>query len=770
MSSAHHDEFLAELMAAFSTESAEQLQALNRNLLALEHQDFPDDGAKAALLRETFRQAHTLKGGAAAVDLPEVRDLAHHLESFFSAVQSGAIKPDEEEFDLLYRAVDALGVLIRSALEGGGVTGFDTKALCDQLDAAAMPDRAARAVDGGGTAEIPMTYAAHGLTTPIETTSRDEEANQAPRRSAEAGRSSEELVRIPVAKLDALMSDAGELLVARNAIGRDLSDLRDITRMLVALPQTWEAVARSRRTKDDSRTDRGALETIIQTISDELRQELGRLETTVASLRTVTRRSDHVASQLHDDVRDSRMLPLERIVESFPRMVRDLAREQGKEVKLQMEGSETELDRSVLEQIKAPLIHLVRNALDHGLEEPDVRRAHGKAEQGTIHLSAGQRGDTVVIEVSDDGRGVDAAAVRAAAVSKGLVPREDEDPAGETDGVRFVFHPGLSTSTIVTEVSGRGVGLDVVRANVEGLGGSVDVASRQGQGTTFSLVLPLTVAITRCLLVDIGSGRLAVPVMNVVKVLSVEEDDIRDIEGARTIESDGQVVPLLDLSHQLGMTRTHESASAGGPVVVVRSRRGVLALSVDAVLDVQDLVVKPLPGRVAGARGATGAAILDTGEVALVLNVADLGSSTGRVAPRAAEAAASPDEKHRTEPGKTILLADDSLTTRTLEKNILQAAGYTVRAVADGVQAWDLLQTEGIDLVVSDVQMPGLDGFELTEKIRGDRRFQNLPIVLVTSLDTPEDRRRGMQAGADAYIVKSGFDQEHLVDVIRRLI
>lgn len=780
MSFVYSDELLAELMVAFSTEGAEQLQALNQGLLALEQGDVSE--GKAPLLQEMFRHAHTLKGGAAAVDLPDIKELAHHLESLFGRLQSGEFEPRAEDFDVLYRVLDALEILIGAAAKGEDAAGVDVGRLSKELQllttgptttGAPTPDMAARLA-------LPEEI---GEELPAVPPSSSERRSDTPASSSTSpstdlrGAATEEVVRISTAKLDAMMSEVGELLVARGASARELADLQAVFEQLCELQNIWRRTRGLRhRLVDDAARDLGdrerltaALLPLLDVLEIEVERVIAQLRVLLGSLESTTRRADQITSVLHDDLRRARMLPLASILGTFPRMVRDLAREQAKEVTLQVTGEETELDRAVLEQIKAPLMHLLRNSVDHGLEEPAARRAAGKPEEATIALTAVQAGDNVRIEIADDGQGIDLAGVTAAAVAKGVITADDADKLTPAEALSLIFRSGFSTSPIITDVSGRGVGLDVVRENVEGLGGRIEVDTDAGRGTRFSLILPLTVAVTSCLLVRVGAQRFAVPINNMIRVLRLGQDDVHEVQGGQAIKLHDDPIILGHLADELQVA-SQETTPVGRPALVLRTGTRTIALIVDEVLQVQELVVKGLPPRLAGSANVGGAALLDTGEAVVVLNVADVGRSAHPAYRRGPEPPAAGSDQADEARQKVILLADDSLTTRTLEKNILQAAGYEVRAVGNGQDAWDLLQREGVDLLVSDVQMPRLDGFDLSAKIRSDARFQDLPVVLVTSLDSPADRRRGIEAGADAYIVKSGFDQEHLIDVIRRLI
>ncbi|HEY7605380.1 MAG TPA: response regulator, partial [Actinomycetes bacterium] len=452
----------------------------------------------------------------------------------------------------------------------------------------------------------------------------------------------------------------------------------------------------------------------------------------------------------------------------FRRMARDLARDRGKEVSVAVDDGGTEVDRSVLEQIKDPLVHLVRNSVDHGIEPPQARVAAGKPTAGTVSLRARQRGDTLLIEVADDGAGIDPERVRATAVERGLLPAETAAELPDHEALDLVLRSGFSTSPVVTDLSGRGVGLDVVREKVERLHGSIQVASHLGHGTTMTMSLPLSVSTMHCLLLQAGGQTFALPVPGVERIVRVAVDQVHRAEGRQAVQIDGQPVVLASLAEVLGLPppANGDGHAAKRPVIVVAGGQGRrVGLLVDRLERTQELVVKNLPEPLLRVRHLAGATILGSGRAAMILSSTELVASVEQAEGTVQAAEVAPEA-----PPATILVAEDSITTRTLEKSILEGAGYRVRVAGDGAEAWRLLQGDSCDLLLTDVEMPQMDGFELTTKVRADQRLRDLPVVLVTSRDSDEDRERGVRAGADAYVVKGAFDQERLLDTLRRLL
>ena len=703
----------AELMATFSVEAEEHLQAMNRHLLALEAGSTLE--ARRQLIAEIFRAAHSLKGAARAVSLPEVEALSHTLEDLFAGIREGGLEPAPDALQRAYRTLDSIGSLLGA--------GADMKA--PRAEAPAM----VRLRDGG-----------------------DFDQRPAPARGSS--------VRLATDKLDALMAAVGELLVSKIDAERRVADVR----ALEAALDRWDSTQSKRRRRTEQTTQDAV------TLFEETGARLHAARRELAELRRLleadARRAAQITTDLQDAVRQTRMLAVSTLFEPLPRMVRDLARDSGKQVTLSISGGDTEVDRSVLERIKDPLTHLLRNAVDHGIEASELR-AEARKPEGTISLSAEHRGDMLVIELADDGAGIDLDALRAGAVEKGLLPSAAAAELSDREAIALIFRSGFSTSPLITDLSGRGVGLDVVREAVELLHGSVEVESRRGVGTTFTLSLPLSVSTMRCLLVEAGGQTFALPVSAVERVMRIEAAEIGRAGGRETVRHDGRPVVVARLANVLGLdaTRDGRDRESKQPVVVLGGPGRRAAFLVDRVTQTCEVVIKSLPDPLFRVRHLAGATVLGSGQVAMLLRPADLIAAVERARGAVLAAAAAPEASPA-----TILVVEDSITTRTLEKNILQAAGYRVRAAADGGEGWSLLESGDCDLVLADVDMPVMNGFELTARIRADQRHRDLPVVLVTSLDAREDRERGIQAGADAYIVKGAFEQERLLDTIRRLI
>ena len=762
-----------ELMAIFQTELDEHLSHLSQEALALEQDGDPVQ--RLERINTVFRAAHSLKGAARAVNLNDISQLAHRLEDTLGAIRKGDLTLRPEHADLILAAVDAIKAAMEGHLNGSPLTEAQLETLFSAPPAPPAAPVSSPAVAHAppvavSKVEVPPPAPLVSIPpVPTEATAPPQ-ADEAPTVLRQTG--VQDTVRVATAKLDGLMDALGELLVVRMRTDRVVEQAQTVEQQMRDWQKKWRRVRPGyqrwqKRGGPPSETEWAVMADFFARHESDLNALHFELSALRAQLTQDRNHLQLVTDDLQNGIRSTRMLPMTTLFNQFPRMVRDLARERGKDILLQLDGGDTEIDRQVLELSKDPLTHLLRNAVDHGIETPSQRTAFGKPPQGLIRLSAEPRGNHLVIEVADDGRGIDLDAVRRAALHRGLVGVQEAAALDEEAILNLIFHAGLSTAPQVSDLSGRGVGLDVVRANLEQLRGLAQIVNRPGQGVTFSLLLPLTLATSQVLLVETGGQTVALPATNVERILRIPAQRIGQVDGQPVIHVEGRPLPLLSLARLLRWP-VLEAPVAGEdrlPVVVLSVLDKRLALRVDDFLATQEVVIKPLGRQLQRVRNVAGVTLLGDGRLIPVLNVADLIKAIQH------EPAAAPLLVAATEP-RRIVVADDSITTRTLEKNILENAGYEVRAFADGQEVWDWLRRDDHrlpDAIVSDINMPRMDGFALAAAVKSDPRFSQLPVVLVTSLDSPEDRLQGMEAGADAYMVKSLFDQRELLAVIDQL-
>jgi len=506
---------------------------------------------------------------------------------------------------------------------------------------------------------------------------------------------------------------------------------------------------------------RAAAEKTVADLRSQIPQFAAQIDGLCRQFRDRLEGAHFVLSELRDTVMRARMLPISTVFQMLPRAVRDLARQFGKEARLVQEGGEVEVDKSILEQIWDPLIHLIRNALDHGIESSEERRKAGKPEVGTIRVAARQQGGRVLIEVEDDGRGMDPDELKEAAVRRGLLSPQKAETLPPEDAYELIFLPGFSTNTLVTDVSGRGVGLDVVRTNVERLKGRVSVSTRKGKGTKFVLDFPLTLITARTFLLKVEGKALALPADVVERTMLLREGEVYRQDGGRAVYVEGHLIPLIPLGRILGWGGKDGCVQ----VLVVRVEERQVALGVEEVLGEREVVVKS-PGKFLLRRTPflSGITILGSGEVVPILDPSALVRLTHLREAREEPEVEFPELRPR------VLLVEDQLITQQVEKSLLEGAGFEVEVAGDGEEALGKLAEKPFDLVITDIQMPRMDGFTLTQRIREDERYRDLPVVIVTSMAREEDRKRGMEVGADAYILKSEFRGENLIDTVRVLV
>ena len=774
-------ELLRKLLATFKIEAEEHVTAISSGLVELETASSAEQ--QMEMIEKIFREVHSLKGAARAVNLMKVESTCQSLESLFARLKTQEATLSPELFDQLHRITDTLGLVLSGESTETARADEPHSSRTSEPSHARAPDIAVP------RARQAALYSAEvaGLRSP--TILQLENAPEAGRIADQRPGLSETL-RVSASKLDALLREAEELIPAKATVAQRGVELREISQALVSWEIEWRKIrphahalpwlgngehrpsenrpSEHRPSDGQARTRSRAMKVSAflernENTLNSVRQKLAALGKRLEyDRRAFERRVD----DLVEDMKRVSMLPFSTLLESFPKLVRDLSRDCGKDVELAIIGGDIETDRRILEEMKDPLIHIVRNCIDHGIETPKHREGQGKPPRAVIGIAiAPKSADKVEIVVSDDGAGININKVRAASLKLNIVSDEDAKKMDEQQTAQLVFKSGLSTSPMITEVSGRGLGLAIVREKVEKVGGTVSVETQPGSGTTFRLVLPLTLARFRGILVRLGESLFVLPTRHVQRVLRVSHDEIKSVENRETIQVNGRVASAVRLADVLEIAQRSADADpkAKLPVLVLDWAGEQIGFFVDEILNEQEVLVKSLGKQLRRVRNIAGATVLGSGKVLPVLNVADLMQSAVRMAP----AAASLETE---EAPKSILVAEDSITSRTLLKNILEFAGYRVKTAIDGAEAFTVLASEAFDLVVSDVEMPRMGGFDLTARIRADKRLAHLPVVLVTALDSREDRERGVDVGASAYIVKSGFDQGNLLEVVRRLI
>ncbi|MGF1536190.1 MAG: Hpt domain-containing protein [Elainellaceae cyanobacterium] len=722
----------AELREIYRTTTEERLQSLEANLLYLEK--YPQDETTfAALLRE----AHSLKGDSRSTGVDSVEAIAHAVEDVLIGVQRHHISLDSGVSDSLYRGLDAMGQLAQEAVTGEAA-GVDTAQLLQTLQnllpindlqetAAPTPEISAQLLSTEPAA--PASAA-----TPIR-----------------EGIAQIDSIRVQTRELDTLLSQAEELAVTRIQIAQSSTQVQQ----LVDLWEAWQSGKKPLDPSAPAYPER--MEALLQALRTTVQDNSSKL--------------DLVAEDMREQVRKLQLLPLSTLFQPLPRLVRDLAKQQAKKVELVLEGEDATADKRLLEGIKDSLMHLVRNAIDHGIETPEDRLATGKPATATLRIKAYQTAISLTLEISDDGKGLDLERIKQTAIKRGLYPAEDLEAMSVSQLQRLILAPGFSTRTFITEISGRGVGLDVVNTQVERLKGGIQIESTPGQGCTFRLQMSTALSTANVILVETQGMTFALPIEFLQMSLLVSPDQLVSVDGRQTLDVAGEAVPVADLAETLELSSSPIYDRVAQPSPQINRRPCVLlkigeeqaGFFVDRLITQQEVVSKPLGTLLNRVRNVSGATILGTGEVCMILNPSDLLKSLQRKTPYSPILQA-PLRK------SIILLVEDSPPVRIQEKRLFEGAGYEVVTAVNGLEGYNKLRTRNFDAVVSDVEMPHLDGFSLVARIRQHQEYEDLPVVLVTTLDSDADRKRGADAGASAYIIKGRFNQEALLETLEQLI
>ncbi len=752
------------LLKKFQEVTADRLQKIQLGVLDLEK----ETAAQAA--EDVARELHTMKGEARMLGLAAIGQLAHAAEDVLRSERDGKTAT-QVATDLLLRACDVLSDLIEdlpAAHTGSQSSEEMVKALAEasghpvpHLSGKAQPAKpaatpapvapAAPAAKAAAPAATPPAPGARPA--PAATPAHPRAEEEAPAAAGSKPAIADRSIRVNVEVLDSLGVLAGDLLV-ESARGR----LRGL--------ETAHIIERFSRLSD--RFLRLGEEF---PLSPELRTVLEGIESDLHMLRDdafrFVRRNDDGINTLHgnlakmaDTVAEARLVPLSTVFDAFPRAVRDLARNQGKEVDLIIENADIGVDRSMLTDVRDALVHLLRNAVDHGLESPGVRQQLGKAPAGRVRIRVRADGDMLHIEVEDDGRGIDPERLKAVAVDRHLITQAQAAALSEREAIELIFRPGFSTRDQVSEISGRGVGMDVVKRKVETLGGSVGVNSRIGRGTTIALRLPQSLALMKVLLVRLGDDVYGIPATDVVAVTRVKPEDRMEVFGTVAVKHRGKPIALVAMGPLLGVNGGNRMDKP--PAVVIRHGEDNAALVVDGFVDEREVAVKPCGGDfLKGAPFIAGTAALEDGRIAVLCHVPDIMAEVRRMARPVTQQASSKRLR--------VLLVDDSPIARATEGALVKALGHSVEEAQDGEEAYAKVQNNSYDLILTDVQMPKMDGFSLTRRLKTTPAVARIPVIILSSLASPEDKRRGLEAGADGYLVKGELGVEILAQTIERL-
>lgn len=756
----------------FTQETRDSHKKLVDNLLKIEKQP---ENIKA--IKNAHEQAYALKGSARIVKHGEMGDISLSMEKLLQEILNKTIPISSAIVSILLDGSDFIKSFIHQ-VEANEQSKthpdfYKTKAAIDSLiktptipqkekDILSTDQAACSNVNPKKTERsvAPPPYEKSGFKTQTKGNSTNKQKST---------------VRVSSGKLDRLMDQAGELLIMKLKARQRLEDVQAIINDYNAFHRDIKNKPNwIRNEKDDNNTFNNDNNTfskkpLLSEMGGRLSSIFDQLELLHKSLYDDFRQFSIIIEKLQDDVKKTRLFPFQTVLDVFPRMVRDLSVSVKKKVKLEVSGGDIELDKYILEEIKDPLMHIIRNCIDHGIESPEERVKLGKPETGLIKVGISHKGNNGVIKVRDDGKGINIERIKYLAIQKSIYSEKEINQMKEKQILTLIFHPGFSTSEIITDISGRGVGMDVVKANIEKINGTIEIETEASKGSTFTMTIPLTLSTTQSLKISVCGETYFLPVNMVEKIIKVVEKDLPVLEGYPAVYYADSYIPYVRLGSILEIpdAESVNDAELEKPVAVLKSGNTLTAFSMDRFVGEEEILMKGLGQHMKRVRNISGVTIMRDGNIAPVLNVTDL-ISTVQLSGFARSRRKI--EKTVAKNELSVLVVDDSMMTRTLEKNILESHGYRVSTAVDGQDALSKLQEQNFDIIVSDVQMPNLNGLDFTGQVKQDKRFKHIPVILVTALESAEDKKRGIEVGADAYILKSSFDQSNLISTIIRLV
>ena len=798
---------LQEILQDFLIEAFEMIEQLDKDLVELEQR--PDD---LDLLNRIFRVAHTIKGSSSFLNFDVLTKLTHHMEDVLNKARHGELKITPEIMDIVLASIDQMKALLVSIRDTGSdaTSGINIKPTVARLDAASS----GKAIESATVENIPQTtnvvgethdekeepdYAnmsAEEVEKEIERLLKQRQEEDEKRR--EAKKANSKLKSEPKAPIKEPKESAVEPIFAKEqeppkpALVEPQAPKQAPTQ--VSTPKTTQPVAAAAdqaaatAVEQTIRVDVNRLDHLMNLIGElvlgknrlikiysdveeryEGEQFLEELNQVVSSVSTVT-------TDLQIAVMKTRMLPIGRVFNKFPRMMRDLSRELNKKIELVIKGEETELDKSIVEEIGDPLVHIIRNSADHGIEMPDVRVGAGKPESGTVELKAYHEGNSIIIEIVDDGKGLDPIMIKGKAVEKGLISEKEADTMSDKEAYNLIFKPGFSTVSKITNVSGRGVGMDVVKTNIEKLNGIIEIDSMVGKGTTIKLKIPLTLAIIQALLVGVQEEFFAIPLSSVLETVRITQDDIFLVEGKSVLRLRSEVLSLVRLSDIFDIEATMEE-NANLYVVIIGLADSKIGLIIDRLVGQEEIVIKSLGYYLKGIEGIAGATIRGDGKVTLIVDVAALmqmaKTSHKKVGSnkKAAEVAAVKIARKTLPSDYRVLIVDDSKTDRTIMKNAISPLGVTIVEAIDGSEALNIIKSNDtpFDACLIDIEMPKIDGYTLASEIRKYNKYRAMPLIAVTSRTGKTDRMRGAEVGMSEYITKP-YSPDYLMNIVKKRI
>ncbi len=746
------NEFFEKLMATFREEASEHIKALSDGLLELEKNLPPD--AHQQMIETIFRAAHSLKGAARSVNQQSILEICQTLETILSLWKQKKIEISVSSFDVLHETVDILNKALNGTLGPNVLLHTIEKLKALSTNPNENQSSSEKDLKETDTAK-PEIYA-----------------------STSKQKAEGKTIRISLDKINRFFQEAEETLMIKVLFKTQLSQLKQLQSDLYEQEKDLESMLADVQIALQSLQEGEVKEKnwgINTDIYNFFRKQLQEMRSNQEFLNKLLKNSDQNTSivgttidKLLEDLKKILMQPMSILFETLPHMIRNIARELSKEIHIEFQGEDIEVDRRVLEGIKDPVIHLIRNAIDHGIESPEKRSKCNKPSFGTIRIIASEsEGNHVKLSITDDGHGIDLIKIKQESLKMGLISQKSLETMSDEEAIKLAFHSDISTSPIVTELSGRGLGLGIVSEKVDKLGGQTEVVSIPNKGTTFTLTLPLTLATFRGVHLSVAGQEYILPTHNVERVVKVKLTDIKKAENCDTIVLGGRSFSFIHLDDLLGLQKTKSHPSNQKDflfALIVNALEQTIVFGADDVYNEQEILVKGLAKQHIRIKNIMAATVIETGRVIPILNPVDLIKSSISLGGQTSTSEINQVSK------KSILLVEDSITTRLLIKNILTSADYEVQTAVDGVEALEILKNKAFDLIVTDIEMPRMDGFVLLEKIRAMPHMKELPVIICTALGSSNDRKRGIELGANAYLDKSTFNFQSFLSIVQKLI
>ncbi|OCR09031.1 hybrid sensor histidine kinase/response regulator [Helicobacter pullorum] len=796
---------MQEILEDFLIEAFEMIEQLDQDLVELENR--PED---LELLNRIFRVAHTIKGSGSFLNFSVLTHLTHHMEDVLNKARHGELTITPDIMDVVLESIDFMKKLLNAIRD----TGTDANTGLDS-DIANVVTRLDAISKGESPQDIPASQESSTAQEAPQSQAPQEASNNAQEEVDYSNMSPEEVEK----EIERLLNQRQEEDKKKREEKRAKGELQDI-QAPSEIEQTPNATpaakapesqkqpevnttpAKQTEAKPQIKPRQEENKTLATSVEQTIRVDVKRLDSLMnligelvlgknrlikiyndveeryegekflEELNQVVASVSMVTTDIQLAVMKTRMLPIGRVFNKFPRMVRDLSRELGKNIELVISGEETELDKSIVEEIGDPLVHLIRNACDHGIESKEERIAAGKKEQGTVELKAYNEGNHIVVEITDDGKGMDPATLKAKAIEKGIIGEREADTMTDREAYSLIFKAGFSTAKVVTNVSGRGVGMDVVKTNIEKLNGIIDVDSTYGEGTTLKLKIPLTLAIIQSLLVGVQEEYYAIPLASVIETVRISQDEIYTVENKSVLRLRNEVLPLVRLADIFGVDSVFDN-SEQAYVVVIGLAENKIGVIVDFLIGQEEVVIKSLGSYLKGTEGIAGATIRGDGRVTLIVDIAAMMQMAKQVKVSVTKLAQENEKKkEKNSPSDyNVLIVDDSMTDRAIMKKSLKPLGISVSEATNGMEALDIVKNgdKAFDAILIDIEMPKMDGYTLAGEIRKYAKFKNLPLIAVTSRTSKTDRMRGVESGMTEYITKP-YSPEYLMNVVKRNI